>query len=69
MCNDEYLNSPEPGQELEPEMAEPTDSLVSFGVELPSGCLSTHQKLKQCKIKVSLRRFFWVPTKYVLVEK
>ena len=32
-----------PGQELEPEMAEPTDSLVSFGVELPSGCLSTHQ--------------------------
>ena len=22
----------EPGQELEPEMAEPTDSLVSFGV-------------------------------------
>ena len=33
----------EPGQELEPEMAEPTDSLVFFGVELPSGCLSFHQ--------------------------
>ena len=43
MCNDEYLNSPGPGQELEPEMAEPTDSLVSFGVKLPLGCLSTHQ--------------------------
>ena len=40
-----------PGSESEPEMAEPTDSLVSFGVYSPSGCLSTHQKLEQCKIK------------------
>ena len=41
----------EPGQELEPEMAESTDFLVPFGVYSPSGCVSTPQKLKQCKIK------------------